>query len=191
MIPHDVEARCRHQRGESGKQTLRLEDYVGGPVAPAVPQLIQEPAVGQERQAIRCDGGARRIAAQTLQSKAVPSRDGDISMKAEARDRRTARTGHYGGIRQFLHSADFHDALAGMRTHGDALGDRGAVKLGQQRLLLPEIIRFLRISPRPQTAMLQQTSHAPANTGGDPGDFPIPGRCHRLEYDLTLFVFEV
>jgi len=128
---------------------------------------------------------------EVFQSKAVPSRDADISMEAEARDRRTARTGHNGGIRPFLNSADFHDALAGVRTHGDAPGDRSAVKLGEQRLLLPESIRFLRISPRPQTATLKQTSDAPAYIGGDPGDFPIAGRRHMLEYDLTLFVFEV
>ena len=127
MISHHIEARRRHQRGESGKKILGLEDYVGGPVAPAVPQSIQEPAVGQERQTIRGDGGARGIAAQTLEAEPILARNAYTCMDAEAGNRCAAPAIRNRKVFHFDRITGFGDACSGVRTNGNAPGDGSAV----------------------------------------------------------------
>jgi len=118
VISHDIEARRRHQRGQSGKQILRLEDYVGGPVTPAVPQSVQEPAVGQERQPIRGNGGARGIAAQTLEAEPISGRNADACMDAEAGNGCAAPAIRDRKVFHFDRITGFGDACPGARANG-------------------------------------------------------------------------
>lgn len=52
MIPNQIAAGRRHKRSAFFNQFEGLEDHVGGSVAPAALEAIEQPAVGQQRQAL-------------------------------------------------------------------------------------------------------------------------------------------
>jgi hypothetical protein len=83
VIPNQVEAGRRHQRSELFNQLERFKNHVGCAVAPAALEAIQEPAAGQNRQALGSYRSAASIAAETLQPHTVMRGDADIGMNAE------------------------------------------------------------------------------------------------------------
>ena len=188
MISHHIEARRRHQRGESGKQILRLEDYVGGPVAPAVPQLVQEPAVGQEQQPIRGNRGPRGIAAQTLEAEPISGRNADACMDAEAGNRCAAPAIRDRKVFQFDGISGFGDACPRARANGNAPGNGSAVKLGKQGLILQKPIVVISSGLRPKPSALEEPGHPPRNTFCKPGDFRVTRRRRAPERELAFVI---
>ena len=68
MEPNEVTARARHQRGQASDEVERLEqDVGGGAIAKRVLELVDHQAVAVAAEALQGNGGARHIAAQTLQ----------------------------------------------------------------------------------------------------------------------------
>ena len=64
MVPNEMKPRRRHKRGELFNQFEGLEDHMGGSVAPAALEAIQQPAVGQKRQPLGRHRRAPGISAQ-------------------------------------------------------------------------------------------------------------------------------
>jgi len=73
-----METRRRHQGRELLEQLQGFEDDVGGAVAPAMLQPVEEAAIVEPRQPLRGDGRPRHVAAQALEAAAVASRDRDV-----------------------------------------------------------------------------------------------------------------
>jgi hypothetical protein len=66
---------------------------VGGAVAPAVPEAIDDPAIGGLGEAVGGDRRPRHVSAQPFQSAPIARRHTDVRVEAEALDARAARTG--------------------------------------------------------------------------------------------------
>ena len=67
-----------------------------GPVAPASLQAVEQAPIGEPRESLRGHRGAGDVAAQALQPLAIPRRNGDARMQAEA------AAGHAVGSAGFL-----------------------------------------------------------------------------------------
>ena len=93
-----MKPRWRHKRGKFAEEFQGLKDDVGGSVAPAAFEVIEEPAVGQKRQALGCDRRATCVTKKPFETHAVTSRDTHIGMEAEARNGDAARVGRHGEI---------------------------------------------------------------------------------------------
>ena len=78
------------RRGNEGREFRneleQQEADVGRAVAPAMTELIQDPAVGKARQPVHGDRRSRDVAAQALQPLAVAGGHGDVGMEARAGD---------------------------------------------------------------------------------------------------------
>lgn len=86
MIPDEVEPGRRNQSRELRQELERFEHNMRRAVAPAVPELIQKPAIGQDRQALRGYCRARNISAEIFQLAAGPGGNADIRVQAETVD---------------------------------------------------------------------------------------------------------
>jgi len=63
---------------------VRLEHDLGRAVAPAMAQVVEEPAIGQAFQAIGRHRRSRDIAAEALEAAAIAGGDGDVGVQREA-----------------------------------------------------------------------------------------------------------
>ena len=84
MVPHEMEPGRRHKGGKLGYQIQGLKDDMRGSVAPAVLEVIEQPAVRQKGEALTCECRAARIAKEPFKPKALAARDRHIGMEAEA-----------------------------------------------------------------------------------------------------------
>jgi hypothetical protein len=134
VVADEVEARRRHQGRELLEELLRLEDDVRRAVAPAVLQTIEERSVREPREPLGRHRRSRHVAAQALEAAPVARRDGDVRVQAHAADARAALALERPDLRVDA-VADAQHALAGAAPRGDAAADRGAVELGEERLL--------------------------------------------------------
>ena len=66
MVADLVRARRRDQGREPLDQFQGLEEYVGGAVAPTVPEPVAEPAVGKLGEPPGCERGPGHVATQPL-----------------------------------------------------------------------------------------------------------------------------
>ena len=90
MISDPIEPRRRDQRRKLRHKLQRLEYHARGSVAPAAPELVQEFAVGQERQPLDSYRWARSVAAQSLEPNPVVRRNTDSCVQIETGHARTA-----------------------------------------------------------------------------------------------------
>jgi hypothetical protein len=84
----------RHQGRQAGYQIEGLEDGVGGSVAPAVPEAIEDSPVGELGEALGGYGWPSHISTEPLQSAPVACGDTDVGVKAEPAGARAAQAGH-------------------------------------------------------------------------------------------------
>ena len=75
-------------------QLERFEHDVGRTVAPAVPEPVGEIPVGESGEALGGDGRPGHVATESLEARAVPRRDADARVQANARHARTERSGN-------------------------------------------------------------------------------------------------
>jgi hypothetical protein len=83
-VPHQVGGRWGHQSGQAGHQIERVEDDMGGAVAPAVAEAVDDQAIGGLGEAVGGDRWASAVARETLQSAPVACGDADVRVEAEA-----------------------------------------------------------------------------------------------------------
>ena len=127
MVQHQVAPLRRHERREPLEEHQRLECEMGGPVIIRTFQLPVDAAVAAEREAVAGECRAQNIPGQSFERGAGAGGHEDAGMDVEAvglgeegalpwRDAHRAQGGAAG--------ADVGDAPSGLRTEGDALGDR-------------------------------------------------------------------
>jgi len=109
-ISNQIEAGRRHKRGEFFNQFEGLENHVGGSVAPAALEAIQQPAVGEKRQPLGRHWRTPGVTAQALEAHAVMGGNADIGMNAVAGNRGTTRAGGDGDVFQIDRIANLCDA---------------------------------------------------------------------------------
>ena len=85
-VADQVDAWCRHEGRELLDELERQEADVGRAVAPAAPELAQDPAVRKTRKAVHRDRRSRDVAAQRLRPLAIAGGHGDVSVEVQADD---------------------------------------------------------------------------------------------------------
>ena len=134
VVAGRVESRRRHPGGELLYELPRLEDDVGGAVAPAVFQAVEERPVRQAREAVGRDRRPGHVT-QALEAPSIPRWDRDVGVEAHAVDAGAAlaferREGF--GVDAI---ADAERASSGAPSRGNPSRDRGGVERGEKRLL--------------------------------------------------------
>jgi hypothetical protein len=124
VVPNDVGPRGRHECCQSGHEIDRLEDDVSGSVAPAVPEAIEYPAVGELREALGGDRRPRPVAHEPFEASPIARGDTDVSVEAESLDARAARARNGIHVFDIVAIAEPQDALTGERAGGDAALER-------------------------------------------------------------------
>ena len=109
MVTDEMEARRRDQGSELLEKLLRLKNDVGGAVAPAMLQSVEEPAIVEPRQPLRRDRRPRHVAGQAFEPPAVTCGDRDVRVQAHATDARAALALEH---REIVHVDAVADALA-------------------------------------------------------------------------------
>ena len=71
-VANQMKPRWRHKRGKFAEEFQGLKDDVGGSVAPAAFEVIEEPAVGQKRQALGCDRRATCVTRKPFETAGPP-----------------------------------------------------------------------------------------------------------------------
>jgi hypothetical protein len=79
-----MEARRVYEDGEAFDQFEWLEAHVGGAMAPAVSEAVDETAVRSLGQSVGREGGPRGVAGQPLEPSAVVCGNGDGGVQADA-----------------------------------------------------------------------------------------------------------
>ncbi len=183
MVPHQVEPRRGHQRGQPLQQLHRLEQHVGGAVAPAMAQAVDQPPLGAPLQPIRGQGRSGHVAAQAFQPGPVAGRNGDVGVDAEAGGFGASRV----GLRRLREQvrvdaiAEAQDALPPAGSGGDAAPHRGGVQRGQQRLLEAQRVGPVGIGLGAQPAALEQAAHRSGDAPRDAGHLAVVRRRHGAE----------
>jgi len=129
---------------------------MGGAIAPAVLEPVEEATVGHPGEPLGGNRGPRNMATKPLEAPAVAGGDGDVRVEAHP-----ARAGatlavelrHHVGIDAIAHA---NHRLAGASSRRDAARHRGPVELRQQRLLLRERVGVEGIHLGTQAAALSQ-----------------------------------
>ena len=123
---------------------------------------------------------------EVFQPQAVSGRNADAGMDAEAGNRRTAGARWQGavfGVNFVPHSPDAH---ASARSRRHAPRDRGAVELGEQRLVALKTIGLIRIRLRPQASFLHESCDTAMNALRNLGDLFIRRRGYTPEHRFAL-----
>ena len=79
-----MEARRRYEDGEAFDQFERLEEHVGGAIAPAMSQAVNETTVLPLGQAVGGERGPRGVTDQPLEACAVVGGNGDGCVQGDA-----------------------------------------------------------------------------------------------------------
>jgi hypothetical protein len=75
-----VDARRGNQGGQLLQEFQRLEDDMGGSVAPAMLETIKQPAISKPRQALCCHRWSAGVTAEPLEAPSVPGRHSHLRM---------------------------------------------------------------------------------------------------------------
>ncbi len=84
MVADLVGAGGRDEGDQAAQKLVRLEHELCRAVAPAMAQVVKQPAIGQTFQAIGRHGRSRDIAAEAFEAAAIAGGDGDIGVQGEA-----------------------------------------------------------------------------------------------------------
>jgi hypothetical protein len=125
VVAHLVGARRWDQGDQALQQFERLEDDVGGAVAPTVLEPVEQAAVTQAREPLAGQRRTRDVAAQPLESPAVAGGHAHVGVQAQARDLGAARAADALDVVGVDAVAQTHDALARARSRGNAVVHRG------------------------------------------------------------------
>ena len=88
VVPDEMEARRRDERGEFLDEFLWREDDVRRAVAPAVLQAIEQAAIVEPGEPLGRNRRARAIATETFEAAAVVRGHRDVGVHADAADAR-------------------------------------------------------------------------------------------------------
>ena len=181
VVTHEVEARWRDQRCELLHEFLGLEDDVGGAVAPAVLEAVEEPSILEPGEPLGRDGWACHVAAEAFQAAAVARRDGDVRVQAHAARAGAARALECGEVLRIDAVADAQHAPARAAAGGDATRDGRTVELGEQRLVLGQGVRFRWIRRGAEAAPLEEARDPLCDLAHHPRDLCVVRGRERVE----------
>jgi hypothetical protein len=142
MIAGGVRPGRRNERDELLEQLQGLEDHVRGAVAPATPQAIEELSIGKSGETLGRQWRTRHVTAQSLEAFAIPCRDRDVGVQAQAAPRRTTGTRERGQILNVDAVPEPLHALACAGTGGEAAAHRRIIQRSQQGRLGGERVGF-------------------------------------------------
>lgn len=93
VVPDEVDPGWRNECGELFEQLQRLEPDMGRAVAPALLELVDQPAVGRLRQTLGGQRETRGVAAQALEPTPVSRGYANVGVQADPVDDRAALRG--------------------------------------------------------------------------------------------------
>ncbi len=146
MVADLVRTRGWDQGYQPLDQLERFEHDVGRTVAPAVPEPVGEIPVGEGGEALGGDGRPGHVATESLEARAVPRRDADARVQANARHARTERSGNAPERFGVDPIAKPPNTPAGSFSSGHAALHRCSGELGHQRSLVREGVGIRGIS---------------------------------------------
>ena len=166
MVEHQVDGRPGCDGGELLQQLDRLEEEMGGAIAPHCLELDEDAAVGAELDAVLGERGAEEVAAEPFEAGAVVGGDPDIGVEIEAIELGLAGAAG-GGVTGVRLVAEAADAGAGPWAQRDAALDGGADEASQDRRSLRERVGRHRVVFRLEPVAGEQLSDTGADGGED------------------------
>jgi hypothetical protein len=154
----------------------RLEDDVGGAVAPAVLEPVEKSPVLYPREALGGDRRAGHVAAEALEAATIPGGDGHVRVQADAAHAGAALASDLREVVRVDAVAHAQHALARSTARGDAAGDGGAVELGEQRLVCGQRIDLRGIGLGAEVPAFEEPRDAPGDLPHHPLDLGVLGR---------------
>ncbi len=167
VVANLVDPGRRDQDGQPFQQLQRLKDHVGGPVPPATLEAVEEAAVRTQGQSPVCQRGAAGVAAEPLESPAIPRGDRHLGV-----DRRTAEgdaegAGGASGLVRVDLVAETQDLLPRPPPRRDPAADRGRGEQGEEGILRRQRVGQDWISAGAKAAAPEKTRQSPLYPPGN------------------------
>jgi hypothetical protein len=132
VIQNQVDRGAGDDGRELCHELARLEEEMGGAIAPHRLEFDEDASVGTELDAVLGERGAEEVAAELFEAGAIVRGHPDVGVEVEAVELGLAGTAR-GGMAQIRLVAEAADAGAGAGAEGDAAMDGGADEAGQNR----------------------------------------------------------